>query len=631
MISKNKLYMIVGVPGSGKTTLTRKLAQQDLHSHCLSCSELLREIMQEQGIDSWSMFDALDKTARFQLVNLVTRKLEHLKTQHRAIYADAHMLVKNRATGTFEVGLTQSDADILDGLIFLDTQPVIVQENTHRDNELSTRKRPNASLMQIESHRKQELEAAQQYCEQHGISLYVINNSDNDYSITEVLERISNGNNLAPATENSLHNQLSTHLERIGAQGGPALVLDGDRTFSEADAFRFVDSKLGLRTLNRQVFESFGYHLQSYIGVSENWKSISIFEYVDALGKVAEEIQPRSEWLEVLSKTPKEIPVFLVTAGIPQLWQYVLSKHQLNHIKVIGGTHPYLDKELITQDSKSEIINLLKKRGYWVMAAGDSPIDAPMLNDADVAIVVPDSKGSLPLINRLDHKKGWFYLAIEGYREKSNAVSPVSIHSTISSKAKFTKYRYLNHVDGTEIASAHSRSKVAGTHRLGLKTEHKKIGALFLSELSTSNPDVSVSNTVVIGVERSGRYLAEGAADMFDCPLLSAYEVSSIHTEKENEYDTKMIIPHLHPDIENIVIYDSVIHTGGTIQKALSGVPKTHQARVFIFCTEVNEASLEVIKSLSQRAEFYCLRISSRKEKPSGNSDMGAKLYGTLS
>lgn len=631
MSSKNKLYMIVGVPGSGKTTLARKLAHQHSHSHCLSCSELLKKIMQEQDINSWPMFDALDQTTRFQLVNLVSQKLEYLKTQHKTIYADAHMLVKNRATGTFEVGLTKADAEILDGLIFLDTHPVIIQENTRLDNELSTRKRPNTPLMQIESHRKLELEAAQQYCEQHGISFYVINNRDNDYSISEVLERLKNGKKIAPATENSLDNQLSTYLKCIGAQSGPALVFDGDRTFSKTDAFRLIDSKLGLRTLNREVFESFGYHLQSYIEVSENWKRTSIFKYIDTLTKVAEEIQVRSEWLEVLSQTPKEIPVFLVTAGIPQLWQHILYKHQLDHVKVIGGTHPYLDKELITHSSKANIVALLKKKGYWVLAAGDSPIDAPMLNKADLTIVAPDSKGNLPLINSLDHQKEWFYLAAEGYKEKSNAMSASAICNAISRKAKFAQYHYLNQVDGTAIISAHNRSKSAEADRLKIKNEHKKIGALFLNVLCASNPDVSASNTVVIGVERSGRYLAEGATDMFGCPLLSAYEVSSIHTERDNEYDTRMIIKHLEPDIENILIYDSVIHTGGTIQKTLSGIPKDHQSRILIFCTEINEGALKVIKDLSQRAEFYCLRISSRKDKPSGGVDMGAKLYGTLS
>lgn len=70
---------------------------------------------------------------------------------------------------------------------------------------------------------------------------------------------------------------------------------------------------------------------------------------------------------------------------------------------------------------------------------------------------------------------------------------------------------------------------------------------------------------------------------------------------------------------------------GGTIQKTLSGIPKDHQSRILIFCTEINEGALKVIKDLSQRAEFYCLRTSSRKDKPSGGVDMGAKLYGTLS
>ncbi len=144
-------------------------------------------------------------------------------------------------------------------------------------------------------------------------------------------------------------------------------------------------------------------------------------------------------------------------------------------------------------------------------------------------------------------------------------------------------------------------------------------------------------NTSVIGIERSGRYLAEGAVDFFECALLSAYpentanaddcgyEINTAHSER------KFIIPHLYSNHTNTVIFDSVIHTGGTIERVLDSVPSNRRGQIYIFCTEINESDLDKVEALSQRASFYCLRISCRKDKPTGGDDMGAKLFGTAS
>lgn len=637
MSSDNKLFMLVGIPGSGKTTLAKKLAHLQHSAVSLSCSDVLRAVMKGDGIQTWSAFDDLAKNERITLLSRVTEELKNMKMRHKSIYADAHMLVKNRGSDELEVALSEADAAILDGLIFLDTSPEMILKNTQADNDSNVRERPSVSIDQVQAHRRKELEAAQAYSEMYRVPLHIVTNKNNDYSVEDLLERLSNTAALVPATEGSLQKQISSHLERIGSQVGSALVLDGDRTFSDSDAFRVFDTALGLRDSNRQAFEEHGYSHHSLMAVSENWRQVSIYEHLETLEKVATEIQPRSEWLEVISDIPKSLPVFLVTAGVPQLWQSILNTHQLDYIKVIGGTHPYLDRELITQDSKAEVISLLKQKGYWVAAAGDSPIDALMLNEADLAIVVPDSKGSIPLINGLDRQKEWFYLALEGYKEKANAMAPAAINSILLEKMKFVQHPYLKQVSGREIANAHQRSKVRGSSRIAIKAEHKKIGALFLDTLSANNPSFSPSDTVVIGIERSGRYLAEGAADFFDCSLLSAYQEHTASSSSQcSQIDTaihgvRFIIPHLYVNQAHTVIYDSVIHTGGTIERVLNGLPENPMGEIHIFCTEINEVSLQTIKRLSHRASFYCLRISNRKDKPTGGDDMGAKLYGTAS
>lgn len=635
MYSDRKLFMVVGIPGSGKSTLVNKLALMDKGSLGVSCSALLKDILVNNQCDSWSQFDELCELERKSFIRKVTERLQHLKGRYKSIYADAHMLVWNRVTHVFEVALNDDDAALMDGLIFLDTSPKTVAQNITLDNRDGTRERPEKSLSSLRDHRKQELDAAQEFCERHDLPLIIVSNEDNQYSIQDVLNQLSRKAKLEPASIESLSTQINSHLGEINAQPGPALVLDGDRTLSESDAFRMLDTALGLRELNRQSFESFGYSLQSFQAVSENWKLVSIDNYQTAIATVADEIRLRKEWVDTLSNLPKETPVFLVTAGIPQLWEHILRNHELYNIRVIGGTHPYFDKELITPVCKSKIVKLLRELDYWIIASGDSPIDAEMLNASDLAIVTPDSKGSTPLIKEIKKPNDWFYLSVEGYKDQSNAMTHEAITSLILGMQNIRKHSFLTTVSKPSIVSSYLKSRTHNANREDLISAHKQIGKLFMQHMLETDSDFTLSKTVAIGVERSGRYLAEGAISADNIPLLSAYPVPpSINRETEMVKPAsshEFVIPHLPHDLNTIVIFDSVIHSGDTIQKVIDALPSHKDRKVHVFCTEINEAAVSKIESLREKASFHCIRMSSRQFRPLPNKDMGARLFGTAS
>lgn len=639
MHEDHKLFMVVGISGSGKSTLVKKLTLLNEGSVGISCSALLKEIMKREGCDSWVKFDELSASTRKSLVQAVTDELRSYKIHHRTIYADAHMLVRNRITHRLEVALNDADAAIMDGLVFLDTSPYTVLKNITDDNKHGIRQRAVESLNSLLNLRNQELRAAQEFCERHDLPLMIISNEDNMYSVEEVLARLTRRGRLDAASIDSLSEQIDSHILRIGARPGPALVLDGDRTLSESDAFRILDTTLGLRQANRQSFESFGYSLQSLKAVSENWKRVSVDNYLAAIISVADDIQLRKEWVRVLSSLPADVPVFLVTSGVPQLWQHILSSHQLHNIQVIGGTHPYLDKELITPECKGRIVEHLQERGYWVIASGDSPIDAPMLNKADLAIVTPDEKASTPLINILDRSDGWFYLAVEGYQDRSNALTWEAINGLVAGMLTLDKYPNIKKVFCSDVVSSYLRSRTQDSSRASLISEHKHIGSQFMHHMSKSCVDLSPSTTAVIGIERSGRYLAEGAVSLGNNPLLTAYPIPVPVSEQTDAHENSVrtpdlhtfVVPHIDADWSTFFIFDSVIHSGRTIQKVINALPTHKHFEIHVFCTEINEAAMQKVRTLSQRVVFHCIRISSRQVRPLPNNDMGARLFGTVS
>lgn len=188
---------------------------------------------------------------------------------------------------------------------------------------------------------------------------------------------------------------------RDGHLLGVCLVLDADRTLSEEDTGRLVGHPLGLNESIRRIFEQGGYLDEAFTDVSALWSAVCSDLYVSELERVADAVQLRPCWQEILGVITKRVPVLVVTAGIPQIWRKVLSNAGHSHIPVIGGCHKGLDSYAVSARSKREVVLALRELGWVVIAAGDSCVDLPMLRAADTALFVPDTKGSPALRSQL--------------------------------------------------------------------------------------------------------------------------------------------------------------------------------------------------------------------------------------
>ena len=188
---------------------------------------------------------------------------------------------------------------------------------------------------------------------------------------------------------------LSAVAPTLRARGAPgwAFVLDADRTLSPVDSGRAVGRELELNQRIRRMFEQHGYTSLAFEEHARIWSEVEQDRYLEAAARVAETVELHPIWHDLLGRFAGR-PVFVVTAGIPQVWRAVLRRHGLNDTPVLGGLHAAVDQYFVTPSCKSWVVRQLRAAGHRVAAAGDSEIDLPMLGEADLPLWVPDSKGS---------------------------------------------------------------------------------------------------------------------------------------------------------------------------------------------------------------------------------------------
>lgn len=207
---------------------------------------------------------------------------------------------------------------------------------------------------------------------------------------------------LATLTGKALHEELGKHMPLRSAHAlGVCLVVDADRTLCSQDTGLLLGDALGVTNSIRRIFEQLGYHDDAFTAVSGLWSAVRKEAYISALEIVADGIRLRACWLKILSIVADKVPILVVTAGIPQVWRHALSNAGHDRIPVVGGCHRELDGYAISARSKGDIVAALQDLGWIVIAAGDSRVDLPMLVAANVALFVPDIKGSPALRSEL--------------------------------------------------------------------------------------------------------------------------------------------------------------------------------------------------------------------------------------
>lgn len=201
-----------------------------------------------------------------------------------------------------------------------------------------------------------------------------------------------------------------------GAGTGVCLVIDADRTLAPEDSGRLIGQALGLNESIRAIFEEHGYTEPAFARVAEQWSRVPAARYRDEIERVSARITIHAAWTRIVTGLDRAVPIFVVTAGTPQVWRLALARAGFGDLPVIGGCHAALDSYFVCPEVKSDLVAILQCCGWQVVAAGDSLIDLPMLQRADWPLFVPDSKGSPALREQLFSVPNMRHLTIDDRR-----------------------------------------------------------------------------------------------------------------------------------------------------------------------------------------------------------------------
>ncbi|WKT45154.1 P-loop containing nucleoside triphosphate hydrolase [Fusarium oxysporum f. sp. vasinfectum] len=489
-------------------------------------------------------------------------------------------------------------------------------------------------------------------CRQHKILFTTVQN----LALENVLPLVQHFRELAPAGSNLAH--VKKRLDEIIAltlsaeDGGRLLVdeLDQNGTGLEDSAMRdFFSGPMG--------YSDESFH-QATLLLEEKCDD-DMFE--SRCDNVSALVPLYPEFISLLRhvEEQKHIGVVVVTCGVGRLWTKILEHHCLpDSVKVIGGGR-FLDGYFVTPAVKAAVVwHLRDVRDLHVWAFGDSPLDIPMLWEADQAVVVvgDEKKRSTTMDAALataiqdDHLRVRQVLlpSTSSPRLDNNSLLVVSfddgdfVKSIVDPRPErrpLKKYDATNKAASNILMSPMRSAAVSGPM---LRAAHANVGRYLATEYvskligleeytishlqghqTTGHRLRNEAKTSIVALMRGGEPMAFGISDVF--PQAMFVHASSPDDVKKHHVQGQ----------SNVILVGSVINSGKSVIELIKRV----------VCLEPN-ISITVVAGVVQTeaiAEGHLfakvmrrhgdglitLRISENKFTGTKTTDTGNRLFNT--
>ncbi|KAI7059509.1 hypothetical protein KC339_g17335, partial [Hortaea werneckii] len=387
---------LYGLPGSGKTTLMRRL-QQDLPSDSYSFyegSEVLGGLV-EGGID------AFKNLAPKEQATLRQRAIEQIGEQctlaRRTGLVTGHLMFWSDEKGAPTPVYTDADLATFSHIIYLDA---MAEEIAGRCTSDTSRSRITHSLSVIEEWKEKEKSTLRDLCSRNEILYYTLTGAATSTKAKQLcldFARHSPEYNVECAAQ-----ALDAIFER---DAGPVnasqttLVFDADKTLAPFDTGRmFHDAAVRkFPTVDANFLEtlfggSLGYSYYAFRQLVLTYdEKVTDGSFEELYFEVASAVKLYPEMMSLLkcaAITP-HITAIVVTSGLKAIWEKVLELAKLdNVVQVIGGGR-LCDGYIVNAAVKAHLVSRLRRTYHqYVWVFGDGPLDVLMMQEADQAIVV---------------------------------------------------------------------------------------------------------------------------------------------------------------------------------------------------------------------------------------------------
>ncbi|MDN4696659.1 hypothetical protein QYZ44_24000 [Vibrio parahaemolyticus] len=129
----NKLYFVVGLEGSGKTTATKLLADSVEGGVAVQTSSRLISFLEKENT-SIKEINTLSTQQREEIINRFHYQLYYDKEINIFSFFDGHMFVDNIEKGIRIKAMATENRSVSDGLIFLNASSFQINKNITNDN-----------------------------------------------------------------------------------------------------------------------------------------------------------------------------------------------------------------------------------------------------------------------------------------------------------------------------------------------------------------------------------------------------------------------------------------------------------------------------------------------------------------
>lgn len=362
------------------------------------------------------------------------------------------------------------------------------------------------------------------------------------------------------------------------------------------------------------------------------------------------------------------VGIVVVTCGIKQVWQNVLDHQGFANITVIGNGR--LQDPIVTPETKADVVNHMRRRGIYVSAFGDSPLDIPMLKAADCSIVVVGQEGfrsttmnealSTAITNEglvarqvsvktRDHRLDYKTLPIIDLEDEQTLRQLLQTGDSAPARLRIWQ---PNAPTANLLATPMRNADVSGH---SLQRAHREVGRYLASAylpqiLGLESFDIphvqgnttkcfrirDESSTLVVGILRGGEPMAFGVSEVLPNAAFS-------HAKEPS-----LIDPEVLKRSKTIILVDSVINTGRSIEQFLhfllplereSGMDSESICQpgvdIVIVTGVLQEDAAHNLKQFCERRQtsanvnLVTLRTSSNTYKGEKGTDTGNRLFNT--
>lgn len=181
----------------------------------------------------------------------------------------------------------------------------------------------------------------------------------------------------------------------------PVVLLDADRTLTADDTSRVFLRRAGGDPFRiKRRFQELGYCFESFHFHAAQHVELAGFD--DHARAVAEQVELFPGVAQALRELADRAEVFVVSAGIPRVWRYVLQALGVR-ARVIGGLDP--DRPFVFGRSEKHIVaRAFRETAALLVGVGDSEVDHGLLAEGDRAVVVVNHRQNVDLIDLVrDH------------------------------------------------------------------------------------------------------------------------------------------------------------------------------------------------------------------------------------